>query len=339
RSGQERTLEVIRTLIAREVGAGPLEVEDPESMLDLVRRYWSVPPEHRAGRLALFDETVGPLLRVNYFREVTLSGRPVDWFWLIDLPFLCLFIVEFSVRWVLSVRRREHRRWYFFPIFNWYDLIGLVPYTEFRIFRLFRIASIYMRLRRSELTRIGQDVISRAVAYVSNIIAEEISDAVALRILREAQDELREGTHRRILDRAVVERRERLEAVMAAQVRSVLLSERVQHRLRAVVDLYVERTAGAAAELRGVPLPSALIRPIVESAGGLVADATLRSLAETLDSPEGAEAVRQLAGAILDEVLRGPLRAELDELTEEIGVDIIEQMKQAVAVKKWAQKG
>ncbi|RMF70677.1 MAG: hypothetical protein D6738_15565, partial [Acidobacteria bacterium] len=32
RSGQERTLEVIRTLIAREVGAGPLEVEDPESM-------------------------------------------------------------------------------------------------------------------------------------------------------------------------------------------------------------------------------------------------------------------------------------------------------------------
>ena len=39
-------------------------------------------------------------------------------------------------------------------------------------------------------------VVSRAVAYVSNIIAEEISDVVALRILSETQDEIRNGTHK-----------------------------------------------------------------------------------------------------------------------------------------------
>ena len=337
RSGQERTLEVLKALIAREVGTTTLELESPTEMTGPVHAFWSGPPDTVARRLELFEETVVPLLRINFFREVTLTGRPVDHFWMIDLPFLCLFIAEFGVRWALSVRRREHRRWYFFPIFNWYDLLGLVPYTEFRIFRLFRIASIYMRLRRSEVTRIGQDAISRAVAWVSNIIAEEISDAVALRILREAQDEIRDGTHRRIFDRAIVTRRERIEAVLAAEVRELLLGPAVQEHLKDVVRLHVERAAADPEVLRGVPVPHAVLAPVVRRVGEIALEATLRSMAATLASDEGREAIRELTRAVLDEVLEGPLRDELDALAQEIGIDVIEEMKRAVAVKKWAE--
>ena len=70
-----------------------------------------------------------------------------------------LCALEFAVRWALAVRRREVQRWFLFPLFNWYDALGLIPY--FRIFRLFRVVSIYLRLHRSEMTAIGQDVVSR----------------------------------------------------------------------------------------------------------------------------------------------------------------------------------
>ncbi len=338
RSGQERTLEVLKALIAREVGTTTLTLESPTELPEPVHAFWSAPPPELTRRLELFEENVVPLLRINFFREVTLTGRPVDHFWIIDLPFLCLFIVEFGVRWALSVRRREHRRWYFFPIFNWYDLLGLVPYTEFRIFRLFRIASIYMRLRRSEVTRIGQDVISRTVAWVSNIIAEEISDAVALRILREAQDEIRDGTHRRIFDRAVLTRRGRIETVLAAEVRELLLGPAVQEHLKDVVRLHVERAASDPEVLRGVPVPHTVLAPLVRRVGEIALEATLRSMATTLASDEGRGAIRELVRAVLDEVLEGPLRDELDALAQEIGIDVIEEMKRAVAVKKWAER-
>ena len=77
----------------------------------------------------VFDARLRPLLEDNYYRDLTLDGDLVDHFWLIDLPFLTLFLFEFGVRWSLSVRRREYARWYFFPMLHWYDVLGLIPYT------------------------------------------------------------------------------------------------------------------------------------------------------------------------------------------------------------------
>ena len=57
---------------------------------------------------------------------VDADGNLVDNFWRIDLPFLIVFVIEFFVRWYLAVRRRTYPRWFFFPIFNWYDVLGLV---------------------------------------------------------------------------------------------------------------------------------------------------------------------------------------------------------------------
>ncbi len=336
RSSQERTLEVLKALIAREVGTTTLEIEISESMVGVVDQFWTTDGALLRSRLEQFRATVAPLLRTNYFREIDLKGGLVDHFWMIDLPFLTLFIVEFAARWALAIRRREVQRWFLFPLFNWYDLLGLIPY--FRIFRLFRVASIYMRLRRSELSRVGMDILSRAVAYVSNIIAEEISDVVALRILRETQDEIRDGTHKRIFERTIVSRRERIEEMTEAQVRSLMLSDDVQRRVRELVRLNLDEAAERSDALRSVPLPGIVLRPLVRGIGEVVADATLQSIAGTLESDEGREAVRQLARSILDQLLHGPMRDELDALAEEVGIDVIEQMKQAVSVKKWAKE-
>jgi hypothetical protein len=336
RSGQARNLEVIRVTIAQELGGATHHLSGGDRTSHAVELFWPDDPAVLRQRLLLFDERLRPLLAVNYFREFDLEGKLVDHFWLIDLPFLTLFVVEFAVRWSLALRRRTHRRWYLFPLLNWYDLLGLMPSTELRVFRLFRVASIYMRLRRSELSRVGKDVLSRAVAYVSNIIAEEISDVVALRILSETQDEIRDGTHLRIWDRAIASRRRQIEEVFIAQLRDVLANPDTQQRVRRLMRVNLQLAIERSETLDSVPLPNAVLHPLVRSLGEVILETTLETVSASLDSNEGQVAAKDLVSSVMDQVLAGPGREVIASLSEEISLDVIERMKEAVAVKKWA---
>jgi hypothetical protein len=337
RSGQTRTLEAFKALAARELDGPDLNMTTDLSIVAAVDEFWPYDASVLERRLDLFDANLRPLLEINYYREVDTRGRPVDWFWLLDLPFLTLFLAEFTIRWALAVRRKTYPRWFFFPIFHWYDLIGLIPLTQFRIFRLFRVASIYMRLRRSEASRVGRDVLSRAVAYVSNIIAEEISDVVALRILSETQDEIRDGTHKRIYERTILSRQEELEEVAVKQIRQLVSSEDVQERVRGLMRMNLETAVERSDALRSIPLPSAVLRPLVRGIGEIVLESTLQTAHATLESEEGRQALRDLVGSVLQQMLTGPWRAEVESLSEEISLDVIDHMKAAVSVKKWAR--
>jgi hypothetical protein len=176
------------------------------------------------------------------------------------------------------------------------------------------------------------------VAYVSNIIAEEISDVVSLRILNETQAEIRDDTHSRIFNRTVGQRREEIVEIAVSQVHSIVANEQTQERIRALLRLNLEQAVEGSGALRTVPLPSAVLKPMVRGVGQVVLETTLQAVTTTLQSEEGQKAARELVGSVLDQFLRGPMRAELDLLSKEISVDVIEHMKRAVSVRKWAQK-
>ena len=336
RSQQEVTLEVLKDVVWTETSRRfTTDSRDPWS--EVVDVFWTEDQALLPSRLDVFDSRVRPMMENNYYRAVGANGRLQDLFWLIDLPFLLFFWLEFGVRWIIALRERRYPHWYFFPVYNWYDLIGLVPYTQFRIFRLLRAVSIYLRLRRHELSRVGQDSISRAVARVSSIIVEEISDAVAIRILNETQEEIRAGTAKKIFDETIERKREELEDVAIAQVREILNNEATQDRILAVVRLNLNAAVESSTALRSIPLPNAVVRRIVRTTGNVVLDAILRGLSATLQSEEGERAARELARDLLDQVLTGSLRNEVNRMSEEVGLEVIEKVKQAVSVKKWAK--
>jgi len=146
RSGQTKDLDGIKDSMARVTGHSTAHLNNPEELAKIARDYWIVPPQQLPPRFSLYNENLEPLLAVNYFREFDLNGHLVSHFWKIDLPFLILFWIEFMVRWALAIRRHTYARWYFFPIFYWYDLLSLIPVTTLRPLRLLRVVSIYMRL-------------------------------------------------------------------------------------------------------------------------------------------------------------------------------------------------
>jgi len=322
RSGQTKDLDGIKDGMARVTGHSTAHLKNPEELAEIARDYWIVSPQQLPQRFSLFDETLEPLLAVNYFREFDLNGKLVSHFWKIDLPFLILFWIEFMVRWTLAIRRHTYARWYFFPIFYWYDLLSLIPVTTLRPLRLLRVVSIYMRLRQSELSRVGKDFLSRAVAYISNIITEEVSDRVAVRILGEFGEEIADGTHIRIARATVEPRRAEIEQVLVGQLRAILTDEETIERFRQLLRLNLDNAVEESESLRSLPLPHIVVKPIVREA--------------TLDSPEGQEAVSAVAGSLLEALFYGPALAELESLAKDISLQVIDHMMDVVKVKKWA---
>jgi len=336
RSGQTEELDAIKEAMARQTGHPTSQLGNPEELAAIVNEYWSDSPDLLSHRLDLFDQTLEPLLAVNYFRGYDLDGHLIDHFWKIDLPFLILFWIEFMVRWFLAVRRRTYARWYFFPIFYWYDLLSLIPVMALRPLRLLRVVSIYMRLRQSELSRVGRDFLSRAVAYISNIITEEVSDRVAVRILSEFGEEIEDGTHIRIARATVEPRRREIEQVLVRQIRSILTNEETIERFRQLLELNLENAVDESESLRSLPLPHVVVRPIVRAVGEVILDTTLETIVTTIDSPEGQEAVQAVAASVIDELFDGPALAEIEAVAKEISLQVIAQMKDVVMVKKWS---
>jgi hypothetical protein len=338
RSGQFRNSVRIAAALDRHLEAEGIDAWSADAApLEVFRHFWSLEP----GRVRLrersdfFQQSIAPLMRINFYRAFDLDGNLVDNYWWIDLPFLIVFAADFFGGWLLAARRRDYDKWYFYPIFKWYDLLGIVPVKQFRLFRLFRIVSIYVRLHRSEHTWIGDDIVSRTVRYFANIISEEISDMVSLRILNETQEELAAGTHKRIIREVASSHREALATQLASQLRKVLTNAEVRAEARRFLDANLDQAVESAEAFRRLPVPDALLRPVVTATGQAVFDAFADTLAATLSSPAGHEAVRSMARDAVNGLVTEITEGELEAVVREVSIEVIEHMKETVAVRKW----
>jgi hypothetical protein len=336
RSGQTDLLNVLEQGLADATGSRQADLANPDALGRAVSRFWPDEPTELRYRLDQLSPDLRRSIELNYYRSYDRSGRLTDHFWILDLPFLILFWIEFLVRWVLALRRHTYDKWFFFPIFNWYDLLGLIPLRTFRIFRLFRLVSMYMRLRRSELSVVGQDFFSRAVAYISNIITEEVADRVALRILSELSEEIEDGTHNRIVRSTIEPRLDEIQHVIARQIYEVLTDPVTLHNVRTLLNLNLEAAVDESEAFRSVPMPKVILKPLVRATGEVILDTALEAISATLDSVEGQRALEAVASSILDAVAYGPGLNEIEALTKEITLQVITHLKEVVAVKKWA---
>lgn len=104
-----------------------------------------------------------------------------------------LFLSEFFIRWAIAIYRKEHTRWFFYPIVHWYDLLGCMPMGELRLLRLFRVWAMVYRLYQWEVLDMRNAAWFKTIAKYYNILMEEIADRVAVRLLREVRTEMQRG--------------------------------------------------------------------------------------------------------------------------------------------------
>ncbi len=334
-SGQEELLGVIRQGLADQTDVPRASLDNPVNLEQAVNRLWPLEPEALSRRLREQDPRVLKALQLCYHRAYGLGGEHTDYFWIIDLPFLTLFWIEFLARWRLALKRKQYAQWFFFPIVNWYDVLGLIPIAYFRVFRLLRVVSMYMRLRRSELSVVGKDAFSRTVEYFSNIITEEVSDRVALRILGEFHEEIADGTHIRIVSETVEPRRSEIERVLVNQIHQTLTNPATLEKLKSLLQLNLSAAIEESEAFHSVPLPKAILGPLVRITGEVILDTTLEAVTTTLESAQGRRAIEDLASSVLDDLFYGPGITGLESVVKDISLQIIEHMQDVVTIKKW----
>ncbi len=338
RSGQYREMRLVESRVRAHIGE--LEGVDGSDLpvQGLLDRLWTPKSPTELGlTLEFFGRELRPVFAVAYRRELGRTGEYVDYGWLLDLPFLVLFSIEFYGRWVVAVRRRTYPRWFVFPVLNWYDFLGIVPFPQFRIFRLFRIVSIYLRLFRSARSRIGEDVVSRTARYFAGIVSEEISAKTTVWMLEDMRQKIDDGVHRRIIRAVIEKRREAIAGALTDALRRSVAAPEFRADSRRFLDANLERAADASSSLRKIPLPRAVLRPLVGAIGRIVFDATLETLGDTLDSPEGQRALEEMLTDAVDAVVEELTEGEVEALISAMAQDSLEQMKETVTVREWVR--
>lgn len=156
---------------------------------DAFTKFWSYPNLQAAGwqnELDFFDRQISFPLSSNYYRHVAVNNKPVDRFWLVDLPWAMLFGAELLVR-IISMRRREKISLWAALGRRWFDLFLLVPWLA-----PLRIITALIRLDRASLVSFAQIRTYLRLGFVASF-AEEMTQAVIGKGIDQLQTSVTQG--------------------------------------------------------------------------------------------------------------------------------------------------
>ncbi len=152
--------------------------------------FWSRPHLEKNGwqnELDFFQNNITFSLQSIYFRHRGVDGKYIDRFWLVDLPWLGWFWLEFLTRtWLLS-RSQLRLSWWGAVKQRWYDLFLLQPF-----FPLLRILPAIIRLHQVR----SPDMKKLAAALRLTVItsfAKEITDVILIQGINQVQYKLGKG--------------------------------------------------------------------------------------------------------------------------------------------------
>jgi hypothetical protein len=309
--------------------------EKDVSSKDAFRWFWTYDSQTAINHVQIFNDEIKDLMKVNYYRSFGLNGKYKDEFYKLDLPFFVLFLLEFLVQWYLSLKRKEYVAWFLYPMYHFYDVLGLMPFPQLRFFRLFRLASMYIFLKKTRLTHIGDDIITRTIRYYSNIIKEELSDLVTIRILSEMQEEIKSGASVTLITNAIESRREDIKKLIKINIKKSVTNSKANEAMRKLLAEALVKSTANASSLNMVP--AFLKENITKDIGLSIFDAMNEVLSTKLTGEEGEENINKLVDGIIDDIVIGAKDSEVNALNEAMTIEVIENMKKAVSVKKWVK--
>ena len=134
-----------------------------------------------------FDQQIRPLIASNYFRRIGENGEFRDGFWILDLPFVVLFALEFLFRSSWLKRRHPNFSYLNVMLWHWYDLWLILP-----LWRWTRFVPVLFRLEKANLWGIYQLRRQTQQLIIANF-AEEITEMVVVRVINQLQISIRRG--------------------------------------------------------------------------------------------------------------------------------------------------
>lgn len=257
-----------------------------------------------------------------------------------DLIFSCIFLTEFIFRWVVSVKHKEYPRWFLFPLIHFYDLLGCIPAGGFRILRFFRIFSIIYRLHKYQIIDLSRNPLLRQLRRAYSAIMDEITDRVVINVIKGVQQELVEGSplKRQMIQSALEPRRQQLVTWISQRVRDVTAQtyQRNESKIQRDITTHVSRAIDRnrhVGRMEQVPVVGPMIAEELENTVSEIAVDVVHGLIQDFSLSTGNDVIEHGVNEIISIITTED--AEIDELTREITLDMLEEIKEQVRRKLW----
>jgi hypothetical protein len=259
----------------------------------------------------------------------------------IDLVFVAIFLSEFVARWVYALWTRMYGHWAAYPVLHWYDLLGCIPIAEFRWLRVLRIYAVLVRLKKMGVMDYTQWAPYRWVMAVYDIVMEEVSDRVVVKVLDGVQDELRGagGIEKQILEQVVRPRQSQMTELLRERIVSALQTVHQQSRddLR---EFVTDTVSTAVHENREIKVIDRI--PVVGGVAGKLLDHAITDIVcKVIDEGAGRLSEQEfsdLFADVVDGVLQSlTVEAESDSELGEFIIDILDVVKEQVMRRRWLE--
>lgn len=187
------TLEIIKNKMREHMS---LYIDNPKDSSTIAfTSFWT--REHLENNLTqqlnFFNQEIKPLINTNYYRPISENGEFVDYFGLIDFPFVVIIFGDFIIR-CLSISISYHGvKFQDAILWRWYDLIFFLP-----IFRWLRIIPVTIRLDEAKLLDSQRIRKQLSQGFVAGI-AGDITQVVILRIINQIQKTIEKGEIEKVL--------------------------------------------------------------------------------------------------------------------------------------------
>lgn len=283
------------------------------------------------------------------FRRFVDSILPFDYnlihedFYFYDGIIVSIFITEFLGRWAWSVYKKHYDKWFFYPFIHWYDVLGCIPTGSFRILRLFRVIGLTYRLDRWGVIELRNYALYNKLKEYYNIILEEISDRVAVKVLSEAKEELNAGEPllAAISSQVIQPKQKALSTMVANIIQRGIAEQYPQYRkllerhIKTVVKNKVSGN-GEVKQFTKIPVVGSQIESMLNSAVSQIVFGVIDQLIQDTAAAQNSQ-VLELGINSLIEVLLDQRLVQDRALGNEIIMESLDIVIARVQVQKWKE--
>lgn len=266
-------------------------------------------------------------------------------FFFYDLAFVVVFVAEILARWGLAIYRERYHRWFFYPFIHWYDVLGCVPVSSLRSLRLFRVIAMVPKLQRTGLVDLRQTYPYRKFIKYRDIVLEEVSDRVTVRIIEGVQNEIRgrQDVTARIAEEVIAPQRERLiEAVThRLQEATAVAYAQQQDAFHDYLDDVIadavsrNREIGTIANLPGV---GTLVANLLERAISDIVFTVIDRMVADVASLDNDHVIAEITTLSTDALLSPEYDQQLNRLARSIVLQSLDVIKEHVRIQRWKEE-
>ncbi|BAY58726.1 hypothetical protein NIES2135_56000 [Leptolyngbya boryana NIES-2135] len=288
-----------------------------------------------------FNQEIRPLIAVNYYRPIGENGEFVDWFWLVDAPFVGIFALEFIARTFYLSRRYQSLSWLDAMLWRWYDIFLLLPFL-----RWLRVIPTVVRLDQSGMVNLARVRTQASQGFVANI-SEDMAEVVVIQVIDRFQDAIARGEISRWLIQSVnrpyidLNQRDEVQELATHLVKTTVYNvlPKIKPELEAVlrhnIDMILSQSP-AYQGLKAMPLVGDLPRQINERLVAEVTSGVYDAIVLALEDKKGGELISQLvksfgqnlATELQDQRSLQELQSLATDLLEEIKVNYVRRLSE-----------